>query len=278
MQRSKEYFFDPLEKNEIKMSILVGNHDVYYKETNRINSPSLVLKSYQNITIYDSPAEEDNVAFLPWINKTNAEESLAFIKSTKCNILLGHLELKGFNLNRKQIAEHGMGTKYFQKFDKVLTGHFHTRSKKGNIEYIGSPTQHTWIDDGDIKGFYIFDTSTLEMEFIENPYNMYYSLTYTDDMDIEKEIPKCENRIVKILYNNVEDHAKYNELQLLINKVSHDIKNTDTSSFSTEIDSESIDIQDTSEIIKHYVIELEDINHEKVYSLMVGYYNEASTN
>ena len=277
IKKARDYFFDPLAKAEIKMSIIVGNHDVYYRETNRVNSPSLLLSSYSNITIYQSPVEEDNIALVPWINKENSTDVYKFILNTKCNVLLGHLELKGFKLNKKQVAEHGMGTKAFEKFDKVLSGHYHTRSKKGNIEYIGSPTQHTWIDDGDIKGFYILDTKTLEMEFIENPYNMYYSFTYSDDINVEKEFPKCKNRMVKILFNKIEDYSKYNDMIHEINKIAYDIKNTDLSSFSTDINSDSIEIEDTSEIIKNYILELVDIEHEKVYQLMNDYYNEAVT-
>lgn len=278
IQKARDYFFDPLAKNDIEISIIVGNHDIYYRETNRVNSPSLILKSYSNAKIYQQPAEEDNIALLPWINKSNAEEVYNFIKNTKCNVLMGHLELKGFKFNKKQVAEHGMGTKIFEKFDKVLSGHYHTRSKKGNIEYIGAPTQHTWIDDGDMKGFYIFDTETLEMDFIENPHNMYHSFIYSDDMNVEKEIEKCENRMVKVLFNKIENYGKYNDMLHEINKVAYDIKNTDLSSFTTDIDSETIDVEDTSDIIKNYILELSDIDHEKVYSIMNNLYNEALTN
>ena len=37
-----------------------------------------------------------------------------------------------------------------------------------------------WNDAGDIRGFNIFDTETYEMEFIENPYNMFEKVYYED--------------------------------------------------------------------------------------------------
>ena len=38
----------------------------------------------------------------------------------------------------------------------------------GNVTYLGNPYQLYWNDEGDTRGFHIFDTETLETEFIEN--------------------------------------------------------------------------------------------------------------
>ena len=35
------------------MHMLVGNHDIYYKNTLRINAPGELLLGYSNITVYD---------------------------------------------------------------------------------------------------------------------------------------------------------------------------------------------------------------------------------
>jgi metallophosphoesterase superfamily enzyme len=47
LSRSLEYWFDPIKKANIDLHCIVGNHDIYYKNTNRINSPNLLLKDYQ---------------------------------------------------------------------------------------------------------------------------------------------------------------------------------------------------------------------------------------
>ena len=37
-----------------------------------------------------------------------------------------------------------------------------------------------WSDYNDVKGFHILDTETREMEFIANPYQMFYRIKYDD--------------------------------------------------------------------------------------------------
>ena len=53
--RISENYFEPLRSYNVHM--LVGNHCTYYKNTNKINSPELLLNQYKNIKIY-SEAEE----------------------------------------------------------------------------------------------------------------------------------------------------------------------------------------------------------------------------
>ena len=50
LQRAKKMFFDPLAERGIEVHMLVGNHDTYYKNTNDVHSPGLVL-DYKNINI-----------------------------------------------------------------------------------------------------------------------------------------------------------------------------------------------------------------------------------
>ena len=38
LNRNKRMFLDELQNNEIHMTIIPGNHDVYYKNTNELNS------------------------------------------------------------------------------------------------------------------------------------------------------------------------------------------------------------------------------------------------
>jgi len=48
-------YFDRLKNYKVHM--LLGNHCVYYKNTNKINSPELLLKQYDNITTYSHPKQ-----------------------------------------------------------------------------------------------------------------------------------------------------------------------------------------------------------------------------
>ena len=57
LRNCRKYFFDPLFDLGIKMDVIVGNHDVFYKNTNDINSPGLLLQQYSNLSAYNRPTE-----------------------------------------------------------------------------------------------------------------------------------------------------------------------------------------------------------------------------
>ena len=187
LKRSKEYFFDKIVEHGMFMYMFVGNHDTYFKNTNEVNSPELLLRDeYQNfMEIYSEPAnvvlqDGTEVAMLPWVCSGNYEESMKFISNTPAQILFGHLELAGFEMHRGAINDHGMDAKPFDKFDLVMSGHYHHKSSRGNIHYLGTPYEMTWSDYNDPRGFHIFDTETRELEFVVNPYKMFQKWFYND--------------------------------------------------------------------------------------------------
>ena len=160
LEWSKRVVFEPLKK--YKVHAITGNHDAYYKNTNKVNSPELLLKDYDNIITYSKPTEINigglDILLLPWINSENFEESKEFIDNSKSKIAMGHLEINGFKATRGHMMEDGMDVSIFSKFEKVYSGHFHTRSTDGKIYYLGNPYEMYWNDVNDKRGFHIFDT------------------------------------------------------------------------------------------------------------------------
>ena len=71
------------------------------------------------------------------------------LSTSKCPIVLGHLEIRGFEMYRGMLENHGMDANVFDRFDTVCSGHFHHKSSRGGIHYLGSPLQFTWSDYGD---------------------------------------------------------------------------------------------------------------------------------
>jgi DNA repair exonuclease SbcCD nuclease subunit len=183
-------FFDRLLGKKIDLHILLGNHDIYHKNTSDVNAMEELLRFYSNITIYKN-AEEVNfdglpLALVPWINSSNRESTLTFLEKTKASIVFGHLEIAGFEMDQGIICEGGMDKTPFNRFDKVYTGHFHHKSDDGHIFYLGNQVEITWADYGDPRGFHVFDTDTREIEFIENPNKLFHKIHYSDDtMDFE---------------------------------------------------------------------------------------------
>ena len=215
LERAKKMWFTPLEERGITAHTIIGNHDTYYKNTNEINSPELLLTDYEHIIPYSSPTllelDHCNIAILPWICSENYTESMDFISTVKADILMGHLELSGFAMYRGYENDHGMDSSIFNRFDMVFTGHYHHKSDNGHVYYLGNPYELTWSDYNDPRGFHIFDTETRTLEFVQNPYKMFHKVIYDDKSEVKIEPEKFQhlrNKYVKVVVR--EKNNPYN--------------------------------------------------------------------
>ena len=183
----------------LQTHIIVGNHDTYYKNTNQINSINELFGDVPFLHIYDTAETISlgglEVCLLPWLCTDNYEHSMKHVDETSAKILLGHLSLVGFEVFRGVRSEHGQNRSLFGKFDKVYSGHFHYKSEKDNIYYLGSPYETMWSDYGCKKGFHILDTDTGEVEFIQNPYSLFKKIYYNDSSELEDPSQYSESYI-----------------------------------------------------------------------------------
>lgn len=184
--RMRTDFLDKIAyRKSYRAHLLAGNHDTYYKNTNRVNAlTELVGGNYSNFEVYTDPTEVilegERVLFLPWICDDNREQSMKLIRESKANVCMGHLEITGFEMYRGSVSTHGDSKELFDRFGSVLSGHYHHRSSDGTITYVGSHGEFTWSDHDDPRGFHIFDLKTHELEFIRNPYTMFRKVWYDD--------------------------------------------------------------------------------------------------
>ncbi len=218
LEWAKRVVFEPLKK--FKVYAITGNHDCYYKDTNYVNSPELLLKDYTNIKTYSKAIEikidKLKILLLPWINSENYQESCEVIKKSKAKIVMGHLEINGFRATRGHIMETGMDVGVFNKFDKVFSGHFHTRSTDGKIHYLGNPYEMFWNDVNDPRGFHIFDTETFTHTPVNNPYKLFYNIYYEDTNYKLFNTTEYENKIVKLI---VRKKSKPKQFEKFIDKL-----------------------------------------------------------
>jgi DNA repair exonuclease SbcCD nuclease subunit len=195
-------FMEPLRDMGIKCIAICGNHDTYYKNNNRVNSLDELVSQYANWEIYSEPIEISTtagcVALLPWINPENEEAAAKFISETTCSVLLGHLELCGFQSIRGIFIEQGYDPKHFDKFDYVLTGHYHVKSSRDNIHYLGTQYQMAFSDVWEPKGFHVFDFSSRELVFIQNPRKLFYTFDYNEDQPQQLDYSTFKDCYVKI--------------------------------------------------------------------------------
>ena len=180
----RKRFFDVLQTEGINMDVIVGNHDVTYKNTNEINAMHELFDHYTNINVMIEPKDMEydglSVAMVPWINSSNYEQTLEFLKTTKSQVVFGHFEIAGFEMDRGNVCHTGMDKSTFDRFDMVLSGHFHHKSTNGSIHYLGNQYEITWADYNDPRGFHVFDTETRELTFVSNPNRMFHKINYDD--------------------------------------------------------------------------------------------------
>jgi len=278
-QRAKVNYFDKLK--DYKVHMLIGNHCTYYKNTNRINSPELLLEQYDNISIYSRPEHirlgSKQFLMLPWINSENKEEILRTLTNSDANIVCGHLELTGFEVTPGMKMEHGMDPAPFKKFDRVWSGHYHHKSKKGNIQYLGNPYQMFWNDYKDKRGFHIYDTETDRLTFIENPYEIFQKLYYNDSEHQEIDYDQYKDCFVKVIVEEKNDYLQFEKvIDKLYDTGVHEVKIIESLVNETgEID-DDIEIKDTMTLLSEYVDEVEvSVDKKKLKKLLNTLYIES---
>jgi DNA repair exonuclease SbcCD nuclease subunit len=282
LARSKQIFFDKAERANIKIVMIAGNHDTYFKNTNEINSPSLLLAEYTNIEIIDEPKTLDvngyDVCFLPWICTDNYENSMKEIEDTKAKFCMGHLEISGFVMYRGAESHGGLSASIFDKFNKTFSGHYHHRSSQGSIHYLGNPYELTWQDYNDPRGFHIFDLFSEELEFIQNTYTMFVRQEYDDTLDLISDFSIFTDKYVKIIVVNKTNHYKFDQFVTSVYKSNpQDVKIIeDFSEFSEGQIDETINLEDTSSVLMNYIESLEtEVDKDKIKSFMKTLYTEA---
>lgn len=287
LANAREYYFDKLAYRNISLDLLVGNHCTFYKNTNKINSPRLLLGEFPNVRIFEEATQVQfdglDILYVPWICADNYAATKALIKSTIAEVVFGHLELDGFEMYRGQPCVGGESPATFNRFDQVFSGHFHHRATKGNVTYLGNPYELTWSDYDDPRGFHIYDTDTRQLTFIQNPYRMFHKVIYDDTTDTDyRRLPVkgYAERFVKVLVVNKTDFLKFDtfidrlyqagptEIKIIENMTDYDEGALD----------DSIDVEDTPTMLAKYVDSTEtDLDKTRLKSLLQSLYVEAQS-
>ena len=220
LQWAKDNYFDTLRNRGISVTTIVGNHTAYYKNTNAINACELLLREYDNIRVVSEYEELNigglNIAFVPWVNKENEDNTYKRLKKSKCRVVMGHLELNGFLANAYHVMEHGQDKGIYKDFEKVYSGHYHHRNSQDNIYYLGNPYEIYWNDCGDVRGFHIFDTETLEHTPVNNPFNIFEKIVFDNDNYQTFDARPYKDKIVKVI---VKDKGKGVKFDKFIDKL-----------------------------------------------------------
>ena len=278
---AKNNYYDRLRDMGCMIHSIVGNHTAYYKNTNDVNAIDLLLAEYDNIKTYSEATEIklDNLGILliPWINSENEKQTLKMISKTKCPMAMGHLECKGFRIHRGYVMEQGIDVGLFDKFEKVYSGHYHTRSDDGKLFYLGNPYEMFWNDLGDTRGFHIFDTETLEHTPVDNPYRMFYTIYYEDHNYQTFDTREYENKIVKVIVRKKTSAKKFEKfIDKLYTSNVYELKVVENFQLQESEDFEAFESEDTLSILNRYIEESEmSLEKSRIQELIKNVYQEA---
>lgn len=290
LYRFKREVLDKFREMNCQLFIIAGNHDVYFKNTNRINSLELVLpvEEYPNIKHITQTAEEivvgdKHILFVPWINQENYSDITNKVKNTDATIMVAHLELAGFEMHRGAVSDHGhFETEFLDKFSYVLTGHYHRKSSRGNIHYLGTPYETSWNDYNEEKGFHVLSDDGLT--FFENEFQIFYRYVYDEKagsvIDLTRSIKDLDlkNKYVKLTVKSKKNIKLFERfVELLESKGLADLNIIDETNFIIDNVEDGEEIGDTLDAINSYINrDLEtDLDKTKLFNNMAKLYQSA---
>lgn len=263
VHRNRKMFLEKLREHGMTMDIIPGNHDVYFKNTNELNALKELQGHYidvVNIVLEPGVVDYDGmaVALIPWINDENRESTLEFLETCEAKVVGAHLELEGFEMQKGMECVNGMSSAPFEKFDMVLTGHFHTKSTRGNIHYLGAQMEFFWNDCGDPKYFHVMDTSDCKLTPVRNPLTIYEKIYYNASGGGNRfmDLSHLDGKFVKVV---VVDKGNPIEFEKFIDRIQsrniHELKIADDfrEFMGKNVEDGGMNLEDTETIIYDYI-------------------------
>lgn len=186
----------------LNIIILTGNHDIYKKINNDINSLRF-LKTINNITVIEKPTilrlnndlmkKPLNIGIIPWLGYHKVESS--YISENDIDYAMMHTDITGLTFDNGRIIYSGVTTNLF-KGKKIFSGHIHKRQESKRIIYVGSPYQLRRSDIGNDKGIYEFDVINETLKFHKNDYSPKFLRIKLEDI-LDYTLDKVQN-----IFNN----------------------------------------------------------------------------
>jgi calcineurin-like phosphoesterase family protein len=181
----------------LPVHIMVGNHDLFNKGSNEVNS--IRLYGYiDNITIYERTKTLEiggkKVVLMPWVEKRI--DMINEIAINPGDYLLCHSDLNGCKMHLNSVAHRNadkIDVEDFGKYQRVFSGHIHIRQVQKNFTFIGSLYQMDRNDYNDQKGMTVLDLEEDEVDFIPNDYSpVFKKHRVISEQDVE-ELDQLKN-------------------------------------------------------------------------------------
>jgi DNA repair exonuclease SbcCD nuclease subunit len=277
----------------LPIHMIVGNHDLFNKGSNEVNSVRLFSYISDNIYVYEKTHTleifDKKLVLMPWVEKRL--DMINEIKNNSGDYLFCHSDLNGCRMHLNSVAHRNpdkIDVDEFRKFKRVFSGHIHIRQVSDNFEFIGSLYQMDRNDIGDKKGITVLDLINGEVEFVENTYSpTFRKFTVKEEDDVEKlELIKDSKDYIDLVISNnllVNDRKLRRKLETLLEVGSFtsveyldDIVSEDASEKEEELTQEELEISihlDYKEFISNY-IKNQNYDNDKFRGGVLGEFNE----
>lgn len=184
--------FQKLKKAGLRVIVIPGNHDY----------PGDIKSTFSSMSIYkhdcvvvEKLSEIDGVTFVPYY--FDHEKFVEDLKDVE-NTIICHQTFDGSRYDNGFYAKGGIDQKRLRS-KTIISGHIHTPSIIGNVEYIGAPRWRNANDCDSIRHLCIFDTKTLEREYI--PTDKYVAPIKRIHVD-ESNFEEAQKQILSSSYVN----------------------------------------------------------------------------
>lgn len=282
----REVFLKPVIERDLHVHVLLGNHDIYFRESVAVSSVEEVLMPYQEwFTIVKEPVDTvingHSFLMVPWVCKENADQVNEAIKSSKSRYCAGHFEFDGFELFKGQMAKSHYKHNSYEKFKTVFSGHYHAMSSRDNVVYTGTPYELTWQDANTSKGFFTLDDKR-KLTFEENPHKLYVTLNLASSDEIDNS--QVREKILKVkLLGPWEPKQREALLDNLYSLKPHSIKLLDSQPLVEETAKTEDVVYDAAtgvdSLITDYITNIhvnDNIDKSKLNHIMLEILNEAT--
>jgi hypothetical protein len=255
LQELKQRFFKWFDDNNIQLHILIGNHCTYYKSSLETNFLAENVNEFTNTIVYSDPTiikiNKYTIAMMPWIID---EKQIKFPEAV--DIVCGHFDVKNMLMVKGIYSSDGLDASIFKKYKYVFSGHYHIKSQKDNLHYVGTQYQLSWSDYNEEKGFYVLEDD-YKLKFIENKCTpKFLKLYYTSSIEdgVKLKVAGYKKKVVEVTKDEAIALGKNNYFKLITDKITnqHELDLFYASLMNVTKNDYKIEIINSNEIIETF--------------------------
>ena len=222
-----------LDKKVLVVNV-VGNHDFSTYRSHALSPVSEILTKDPNYTLVEKPFVFYDMLFLPHIDHDDRNEYPNMIQSlissgkVTSGVGFGHFHVNGgtigYERNLLANGEHTLSGNHINGLKSLFMGHLHSpqRFMAGNTTcaYSGSIVKNDISENGDAKGFLVFDHHNPEnVEFVHFKHTVdYFSLEVKESEIKDVDFGIFDRKIVSMHVTDYKGEYSRSDLDSLIKK------------------------------------------------------------